>query len=202
MTDSQRQRPPANSAQEPQRAAVQYPGGLRARYRWAGSAGAGSLRAVTESSGSLTDHGALISTEPDRLCRAELRIEGPLGIWTARFASPISDEPSGFYWDTPGLLVIKYGFATYALAGRTGELRWWHESRTPLLTVLGSSRLPHVIAQSEVETFALRDDGEVAWRLAHADVVVGAELVGGRLVLTSYGGSYQPLDPLTGQTRG
>lgn len=205
MTDSRQARPPAVPAaplQEPQRAAVQYPGGLRARYRWVGSGQAAALLAVSESSGSLTDHGALVSAEPDRLCRAELRVEGPLGTWTARFASPISDEPRGLYWDTPGLLVVKYGFATYALVGRTGELRWWHASRTPVLTVLGSSRLPHVIAQSEVETFALRDDGEVAWRLAHADVVTEAELVGGRLVLTSYGGLYQPLDPLTGRTLG
>lgn len=188
--------------QEPQRAAVQYPGGLRARYRWVGSGQAGALEAVSESTGSLMDHGPLVSPDPDRLCRAELRIEGPVGIWTARFASPIWDEPGGLFWDTPGLLVVKYGFATYGLAGRSGELRWWHASRTPVLAVLGSSRLPHVIVQSELETFALREDGDVAWRLAHADVVTEADLVGGRLVLTSYGGLYQPLDPFTGRMLG
>lgn len=194
--------PAVPPVREPRRAAVQYPGGLKARFRWVGSGQTESLMAVSESTGSLTDHGGLVSSQPDRLCRAELRIEGPLGTWTARFASPISDDPSGLFWDTPGLLVVKYGFATYALAGRTGELRWWHESRTPVLAVLGSSRLPHVIVQSEVETFALREDGEVTWRLAHADVVTDADLVGGRLVLTSYGGLYQPLDPLTGRTLG
>jgi len=202
VTGSDKALPRPASAQEPQRAAVQYPGGLRARYRWVGSGQAGSLSAVSESSGSLSDHGLLVSPEPDRLCRAELRIEGPLGIWTARFASPISDEPAGLLWDTPGLLVVKYGFVTYALTGRTGELRWWHASRTPVLAVLGSSRLPHVIVQSELETFALRDDGEVSWRLAHADVVTEVDLLGGRLVLTSYGGLYQPLDPLSGRTLG
>ncbi|MBA2275880.1 MAG: hypothetical protein H0W00_04180 [Chloroflexi bacterium] len=204
MTGRERSAPVSGAAlaREPQRAAIQYPGGLRARFRWVGSGQIESLRTVSESTGSLTDHGPLVSAQPDRLCRAELRIEGPLGIWTARFASPISDDPAGLFWDTPGLLVIKYGFATYALAGRTGELRWWHESRTPVLAVLGSSRLPHVVVQSEVETFALREDGEVTWRLAHADVVTDADLVGGRLVLTSYGGLYQPLDPLTGRALG
>lgn len=199
MTGTDRRGPRESPLREPQRAAVQYPGGLRARYRWVGSGGAASLDAVSESSGSITDHGHLVSSEPDRLCRAELRIEGPSGDWTARFASPISDVPGGLLWDTCGLLVVKYGFVTYALLGRTGELRWWHASRTPVLAVLGSSRLSHVIVQSEVETFALRDDGETAWRLAHADVVTEAELVGGKLVLTSYGGLYQPLDPVTGR---
>ena len=28
----------------------------------------------------------------------------------------------------------------------------------------------------------------MAWRLAHSEVVVGADLVGGRLVLTGFGG--------------
>ncbi len=199
MTGTDRRGPREAPAREAQRAAVQYPGGLRARYRWVGSGGAESLDAVSESSGPITDHGSLVSSEPDRLCRAELRIEGPSGDWTARFASPISDVPSGLLWDTCGLLVVKYGFVTYALQGRTGDLSWWHASRTPVLAVLGSSRLSHVIVQSELETFALRDDGETAWRLAHADVVTEAELVGGKLVLTSYGGLYQPLDPLTGR---
>jgi outer membrane protein assembly factor BamB len=60
--------------------------------------------------------------------------------------------------------------------------------------------LPHVIVQAEVETFAIGPDGEVAWRVAHSDVVVDAELVGGRLVLTSYDGQLTALDPRTGQT--
>jgi outer membrane protein assembly factor BamB len=103
-------------------------------------------------------------------------------------------------WDTAGLLVLKYGFEAYALASRTGELRWHHTSGTPLLGVLGSPRMDHVLVQSELETFALRDDGEVAWRAAHSDVVTAAELVGGRLILTSYGGLLQTLDPATGRS--
>jgi hypothetical protein len=42
----------------------------------------------------------------------------------------------------------------------------------------------------------------VAWRIAHSDVVTGAELVGGRLVLTSYSGQLNALDPATGRPSG
>jgi len=65
--------------------------------------------------------------------------------------------------------------------------------------LLGSSRLAHVIAQSEIETFAIESDGTVAWRIAHSDVVTAAELIGGRLVLTSYSGEVAALDPATGR---
>lgn len=184
---------------EPHRSAVRYPGGLAARYRWVGSNQAGALLASSEAGGDLTDHGPLISDDPDRMCRAELRVEGPLGDWTARFASPIFDEPAGVLWDVPGLLLIKYGFAAYALASRTGELRWLHRSGTPLVAVLASSRLPHVIVQSEVETTAVREDGTVSWRIAHSDVVAEAGLVGGQLILTGYGGTLAPIDPGTGR---
>ena len=73
---------------------------------------------------------------------------------------------------------------------------------SPVLSVLGSSRLEHVLVQAEIETFALEADGQVRWRAAHSDVVSAAELVGGRLVLTSYGGLVTALDPATGQTLG
>ena len=73
----------------------------------------------------------------------------------------------------------------YALDGRSGELRWSHASGTPTVAILASSRLDHVIVQSELETFALRPDGEVAWRAAHSDVITEAELVAGRLDLTT-----------------
>ena len=79
---------------------------------------------------------------------------------------------------------MKYGFLTYGFDGRSGELRWSHRSASPLLAIFGSPRLAHVIAQAEIETFALEPDGTVAWRVAHSDVVTGAELVGGKLVLT------------------
>jgi hypothetical protein len=180
------------------RATVQYPGGLAARYRWTGSAEGDEALGPTEAGGHLIDHGALVSADPRRLCRAELRVEGPLGTWTARFASLIFDVPHGVYWDTAGLLVIGYGFAVYALVGRTGELRWVHQGGSPLVAVIGSSQLDHVIAQSEVETLGLAADGHVIWRVAHSDVITGAELVGGTLVLTGYGGARQALDPRTG----
>jgi outer membrane protein assembly factor BamB len=186
----------------PHRSTVQYPGGLSARYRWGGTGQAESVFSLSEVGGRLDDHGTLVSPEPDRLCRAELRVEGPVGAWTARFASPIFDEPQGLLWDVPSLLVVKYGFLVYALDARSGELRWTFASGTPITSVLGAPRLPHVIAQSEVETAALQEDGSVAWRVAHSDVVVEAALVGGQVVLTSYGGATQTLDPLSGRSAG
>jgi outer membrane protein assembly factor BamB len=178
---------------------VAFPGGIRARFRWAGSGQGDAVFALTESGGTLHDFGDRISPAFERLCRAELRVERPGGTWAARLASPIFDAPTGLLWDTAGLLVIAYGFATYGLEARTGELRWLHRAGSPLVAVLGSSRLDHVIAQAEIETFALDPDGEVRWRVAHSDVVAGAELVGGRLVLSSYGGLIRALDPATGR---
>lgn len=182
-----------------QRAVVRYAGGLAARYRWTGSGGIAGITALSEVGGTLTDLGTLVSSEPDRLCRAELRVEGPLGSWTVRLASVISDTPDGMLWDTQGLLLVRYGFRLYALESRTGVLRWSHDSGTPLVAVLGSSRLEHVILQTEIETLALDGAGVVVWRVAQSDVVTAAELVGGRLVLTSWGGSLLALDPQTGR---
>jgi outer membrane protein assembly factor BamB len=181
---------------------VGYPGGLRARYRWAGSGQGAAVFALSEAGGALHEYGGLVSPAFERLCRAELRIEGPGGSWAARFASPLFDAPSGVAWDTAGLLVVTYGFLTYALDARTGELRWSHRSGSPLVIALGSSRLDHVIVQAEVETFAIEADGAVRWRVAHSDVVAAAELVGGRLVLTSYGGLVSALDLATGRPAG
>jgi putative pyrroloquinoline-quinone binding quinoprotein len=185
---------------EPRNAAVDYPGGIRVRFRWGGSGDGPAVFALSESGGTLTDHGPLVSTGYERMCRAELRVETPVGPWTARLAAPLFDDPAALLWDSEGLLVVKYGFMTYGFEARTGTLRWTHRSGSPVLVVLGSSRLPHVIVQAEVETFALAADGEVSWRVAHSDVVIEAELVGGRLVLTSYGGLLTALDPRTGRT--
>ena len=157
------------------------PGGPRsstpAAYRRAtvgpGSGQIAALVAISEAGGTLSDHGPLVSDTPDRLCRAELRVEGPTATWTARFASPIHDEPAGLLWDTEGLLVVKYGFEVYALDARTGELRWHHASRTPVVATLGSSRLSHVIAQTEIETVALDATGAVG-------LAGGAQRRGGR----------------------
>jgi hypothetical protein len=155
--------------------------------------------ALTEAGGELTDHGSLVSQDPDRLCRAEVRVETPSGPWTARLASTIFDDPIAAFWDEPGLLLVAYGFVTYAFEARSGQLRWSHRAATPLVTILLSSRLPHVLVQTEIETFAIRPDGEVAWRVAHSDVVVGAQLIGGRLTLASFGGQTSSLDALTGR---
>lgn len=194
-------RPGADRA-EPGRRTVAYPGGLSARYRWTGPDGAASLQAASEAGGRITELGTLIGGDASRLCTAELRMEGPTGSWTTRFASPIHDEPSGVFWDTHGLLVMAYGFEVYALAARSGALRWRHRSGTPMVSVLASSRLPHVVAQSELETFALREDGEAGWRIAHGDVVTDAQLVAGHLVLTMYTGVVFAYDPLTGAVVG
>ena len=155
---------------------------------------------VSEASGTLVDHGPLESAKPDRLCRAELHVEGPLGAWTARFASLVYDEPQGVLWDTAALLLVAYGFRVYALGSRTGELAWSHSSSTPLVAVLCSPALEHCIVQSELETVALDAVGKEVWRATHNDVVTDARLVGGKLVLTSYGGTHLALDPQTGHS--
>jgi hypothetical protein len=187
---------------EPRDATIAYPGGLRARWRWAGSGQAAAVFALSEVGGELVDLGPLAAESPDEACRAELRVDGPAGAWTVRFASVISDEPAAQAWDTEGQLVVKYGFHAYGLDARTGALRWSHRSATPLLAVFTSSRLRHVIAQGELETFAIEADGSVAWRIAHSDVVTEAALVGGRLVLTGYGGGVNAIDPVTGRAPG
>ena len=184
---------------EPHDATVAYPGGLRARWRWGGSGQALAVFALSEAGGTLTDHGPLVAEDPDERCRAELRIDGPAGAWSARFASTLNDEPAAVFWDTPGLLVVKYGFHAYGLDARSGELRWTHRSATPLLAVFASSRLRHILVQSELETFAIEEDGAVAWRIAHSDVVTAAELMAGRLVLTSYSGLLNAIDAATGR---
>jgi hypothetical protein len=190
---------PTSTVAEPRNATITYPGGLRARWRWAGSGQADAVFALSEAGGTLHDLGTRVSADPDALCRAELRLEGPRGAWTARFASTIHDEPRAQYWDTAGLLVVAYGFHTFGLDAATGELRWEHRSATPIIALLGSSRLAHVLVQSEIETFALEADGTVAWRVAHSDVVTAGELVGGRLVLTGFDGQLNALDPATGR---
>lgn len=181
------------------RSTVGYPGGLSARYRWGGSGAAAEVFALSETGGVLSDHAELAGGDPTRMCRAELRVEGPLGTWTARFASPVFDEPSGLVWDTEAQLVVKYGFRVYGLGSRTGELAWSHLSGTPIVAILGSPRLDHVIVQSEVETVALDPTGDVRWRVAHSDVIAGAELTGGVLTLQTYGGEIAALDPATGR---
>ncbi|MDO8484119.1 MAG: hypothetical protein Q7S35_04165 [Candidatus Limnocylindrales bacterium] len=184
---------------EPGNSTIAYPGGLRARWRWGGSGSGPAVFALSEVGGNLVDLGSRVALDPEPLCRAELRLEGPRGAWTARFASVIHDEPRALHWDSVGLFVVAYGFHTFGLAVETGDARWEHRSATPIIALLGSSRLAHVIVQAELETFAIEPDGTVAWRVAHSDVVTAAELVGGRLVLTGFGGQVSALDPATGR---
>jgi hypothetical protein len=183
-----------------QRAQVNYPGGLTARYRWSGSGRAANVYDLSEATGAVSDFGPLVDPEPDRLCRAEMRVEGPAGAWTARFASVIFDQPQGVLWDSAGLLLVKYGFALYALDARGGDLRWHHSSGTPTVVILASPMLEHALLQTELETLALRADGDVSWRAAHNDVVTGAELIAGQLVLRSYAGGQLVLDARTGRS--
>ena len=187
---------------EPGNSTITYPGGLRARWRWGGSGSGSAVFALSEMGGALVDLGSRVASDPAPLCRAELRLEGPRGAWTARFASMIFDEPRALHWDSHGLLVVSYGFHTFGLEVETGDVRWEHRSATPILALLGSPRLQHVIVQSELETFAVEPDGTVAWRVAHSDVVTGAELVGGRLILHGFGGGVSALDPSTGRSSG
>lgn len=187
---------------EPRNTTITYPGGLRARWRWGGSGQSAAVFALSEAGGSLTDLGPRVGADPDALCRAELRLEGPRGAWTARFASTIFDEPRAIYWDAAGVLVVAYGFHTYGLDAATGEVRWEHRSATPLIALFGSTRLRHVLVQSELETFALEQDGTVAWRVAHSDVVTAADLVAGRLVLTGFDGQVNAIDASTGRALG
>ncbi len=181
-------------------ATTHYPGGLRARWRWGGSGSAAEVFALTESGGELRDLGTITGPDPDVRCRAELRVDGPAGAWTVRLASTLNDQPAASLWDTAGQLVVRYGFHAYGLDARTGDPRWSLRSATPIISLLVSSRLRHVIVQSELETFAVEADGSIAWRVAHSDVVVAAELLGGRLVLTAYGGARNDLDPGSGRT--
>jgi hypothetical protein len=185
---------------EPRNSTITYPGGLRARWRWGGSGSGPAVFALSEAGGALIDLSATAAADPEPLCRAELRLEGPRGSWSARFASLIHDEPRALHWDSAGLLAVAYGFHTYGLEVPSGEARWQHRSATPIIALLGSPRLAHVIVQSELETFAIEPDGTVAWRLAHSDVVSAADLIGGRLVLSSFDGQVTALDPATGRS--
>jgi hypothetical protein len=128
--------------EEPSNATIAYPGGLRARWRWGGSGSGPAVFALSEVGGELIDLGSRVAEDPDVLCRAELRLEGPRGAWTARFASLIHDEPRALHWDSTGLLVVAYGFHTYGLEAASGALRWDHRSATPLVALFGSSSSP------------------------------------------------------------
>ena len=69
--------PVTDTRSEPRNAIVQFPGGLRARWRWGGSGRAADVFALTEAGDELTDLGSVVAAEPDVLCRAELHVDGP-----------------------------------------------------------------------------------------------------------------------------
>src|SRR6476646_10734101 len=70
--------PTSRPRPEPRHAVVQFPGGIRASFRWAGSGQAAAVFALSEVGGKLTDYGDLIASEPDALCRAEVHVESPV----------------------------------------------------------------------------------------------------------------------------
>lgn len=193
--------PIPRGAGEPRSRISDFPGGLRVRATWGSSGQASAVFALSESGATLVDHGTLgagAEADPDRLCRMELRVETPNGAWAVRLASAIYDEPRAIHWDDAGLFVVGYGFTVYAFGARTGTLAWNHQTGTPVVELIASPRFGHVIVQSEIETWAIRGDGEVRWRLAHSDIVGAAELIGGRLILTSVHGEAQSINPNTG----
>ena len=146
------------------------------------------------------DFGTRVAEDPDALCRAELRLEGPRGAWTARFASLIHDEPRGLLWDTrrPARRRLWLPYLRARGRDRRGALgpplgdaggradRFLHGSPTS-----SSSRSSRRSRSSRTA----RSRGGSPTR----DVVTAAELVGGRLVLTSFGGQVSALDPATGR---
>jgi outer membrane protein assembly factor BamB len=152
---------------------------------------------ISEAGGRLTDLTEGQETG-SRRCHAELHVEGPAGAWTARISSVIYDDPEGALWDEHQLLLVKYGFFLYAFAARTGDVAWKYSASTPLIALLTSARLDHVLLQAELETVALREDGSVAWHVTHEDVIAEARLFGGRLDLTSYTGTHLLIDARTG----
>ena len=152
----------------------------------------------TEASGELIDLGSLAGEESETLCRAELRAEGPLGEWTARFASAIFDEPRGVYWDVPGLLA--WPTASRSMPSEHAAASWHGTGEAARRSLRSSRRRGSTTSwhRAEIETVALDASGAAVWRVAHSDVVAEAEIVGGSLVLTSFGGQHQVLDPQTG----
>ena len=159
--------PIPSGAAEPRSLITSFPGGLRVRATWGSSGQATAVFALSEAGASLVDHGALgagAEEDPNRLCRMEMRIEHPGGAWAVRLASVIYDEPRAIHWDEGALFVVGYGFTVYAFASRSGEMAWLHQTGTPVVALMASPRLEHVIVQSEVETWAIRADGEVRWR--------------------------------------
>ena len=193
-------RPTTRPGREPRNATITYPGGLRARWRWGGSGSAPEVFALSEAGGELIDLGP--RSRPTRTpCAAPSSVSRGRAE-PGRPGSPRSSTTSrGRSTGTaPGCSSSPTASTRYGLETATGDPRWSHRSATPILALLGSPRLAHVLVQAEIETFAIEPDGSVAWRVAHSEVVTAAELLGGRLVLTGFGGQVTSLDPATGRS--
>ena len=109
------------------------------------------------------DHGHLVGHRPRAAVprgaarRGPARRRGPP-------ASPrrSSTSPTAVLWDTEALLAVRYGFVAYALASRTGELRWSHRAGTPLVALLGSSRLRTCSSRARSRRWRSTRDGHGA----------------------------------------
>ena len=152
-----RDRPERDRCAEPRNATITYPGGLRARWRWGGSGQAAAVFALSEAGGTLVDLGPQVAADPDALCRAELRVEGPRGAWTARFASTIHDEPRGAATGTPpGCSSWRTASTRTASSARPASRAGTHRSATPILALLGVAAAARTsLVQAEIETFAI-----------------------------------------------
>ena len=195
--------PVAHVAGEPRHTVIAFPGGLRASLRWAGSGRAAEVFALTEAGGPLVDLGELAGPDPDERCRAEIRrrdagraVDGPARLDDQRRAGGPAvglRGPARHQVRVPRLRVRRAD--RRAGAGATGARRRCSSSSARPGCRTSSPRPRSRPSRS-------RRDGEVAWRVAHSDVVTEAELVGGRLVLTSFDGQVRAIDPLTGRSAG
>ena len=138
------------------------------------------------------------------LCRAELRLEGPRGAWTVRFASLIHDDPRGAaLGHARACWSSRYGFHTYALetrdrrrcAGTTARRR----RSSPCSARRGS---PTSSSSPRSRRSRSSRTGRSPGGSPTPTSSTAAELVGGRLVLTSFDGQVTALDPATGRPAG
>ena len=144
---------------------------------------------------------ARVGGDFDALCRAELRIEAPGGAWTARLASTIFDEPAALFWDNARPVRrevrlphvrVRRPFGRPALVSPLRDAA----PRGIRVAATGPRRRP--VRDRDVRDRARRRRSPGGSPTPTSSP--GAELVGGRLVLTSYGGAATALDPATGRS--
>ena len=189
---------------EPRQAVVSYPGGLRVRYRWAGSGQGAAVFALTRGRRPAPRLRRSHGPDLERLCRAELRgrrarpAPGPPG---SRRRS--STSRAGLPGTSPGCSSSSTGSSAYGLAARTGELRWLHRSRLaaggrPRLVAPrprpGPGRDRDVRPRGERRRSAGASPTPTSWPRPSSSAAA--------CVLTSYGGLVRALDPATGIAAG